>query len=212
MRVFRFLAVALVVLVVSARTDAVVRVVQNAPGGSVEEIYVFRSIRALRVVGSEAAELCRTRVTFTSFAHDTSDLVSATVSANGLVVNPLTEVIGKLVTCIGRTDNPDKFDFYGEGEINGIRFKGGGDCLRDADAPLIDATSVRCHNRATVLNDGYVGGLIVSNTLAPIDGSPTGGLPPGYLGTSVAVVRFWKKRCRLTFKWSRAAGTVSGRR
>ena len=62
-----------------------------------------------------------------------------------------------MVTCTGRTSKPDVFDFYGDGEINVIRFKGGGDCLRDADAPLMGATSVRCDNRATVLNDVYVG-------------------------------------------------------
>jgi hypothetical protein len=191
MSVCRFVTVVFITL--AARSAGMVKA-QNAPLGSVEEVYIFRSIRTVRVVGPEAAELCRSRVEFTSFAHDTSDLVAMTVGPNGLVTEPKVKVIGTLVTCTGRTINPDVFDFYGEGEINGIRFKGGGDCVRYADAPLMGANSVQCRNRATVLNEGYVGGLITSNSLTPTDASPTGTIPPGYLGTSVAVARFWKRR------------------
>ena len=192
MSICRFVTVVLIVLTARARSADLVKA-QNAPLGSVEEVYIFRSIRTVRVVGADAAEFCRSRVAFTSFAHDTFDLVSMNVGPNGLVTGPKVKVIGTLVTCTGRTSNPDVFDFYGEGEINGIRFKGGGDCLRYAEAPLTGATSVRCHNRTTVLNDGYVGGLITSNSLTPMDASPTGTIPQGYVGTSVAVARFWKR-------------------
>jgi len=73
---------------------------QNAPDASAREIYIFRTIRRVRVVGPEAVEFCRTRVAFTSFALDTFDLVSVNVGANSLLIDPLVNVIGKLVTCI----------------------------------------------------------------------------------------------------------------
>src|SRR5215831_6319797 len=104
MSVCRFVTVVLIALAASARSASMVKA-QNAPLGSVEEVYIFRSIRTVRVVGPDAAEFCRSRVAFTSFAKDTSDLVSITVGPNGLVTEPKVKVIGKLVTCTGRTTN-----------------------------------------------------------------------------------------------------------
>ena len=93
MSVCRFVTVVLIALVASARSGGMVNA-QNVPVGSVEEIYIFRSIRTVRVVGPNAAEFCRSRVGFTTFAHDTSDLVSMAIGANGLVTEPKVKVIG----------------------------------------------------------------------------------------------------------------------
>jgi hypothetical protein len=75
--------------------EAVGSGVQNGPDASVEEVYVFRTIRMVRVVGPEAVEFCRSRVAFTASTHDTLDLVSVSVDANGLVadLDQLAEVV-----------------------------------------------------------------------------------------------------------------------
>src|SRR5262245_41783810 len=111
MTVFRFAVVAAILFAEIAAPGVLAIEVQNAaPGTRIEEVYIFRSIRTVRAVGRDAAEFCRSRVAFTSFAYDTSDLVSVAVDANGLVTDPQVKVIGRLMTCSGRTANPDVFD------------------------------------------------------------------------------------------------------
>jgi hypothetical protein len=167
---------------------------QTSPATKLEDVYVFRTILTRRLAGPDAITYCASRVTFTTSANSYFDLVSVgTRAADGLVIDGQLKVIGKLTTCTGPTSSPNVLNFYGEGEIGGVRFKGDGDCARDERAPIGGATSLRCYNRAAVLNEGYSGGLLVSNTIAPPE-FPAGGVAPaGYLATSVAVARFWRK-------------------
>jgi hypothetical protein len=167
---------------------------QSSAATSVEDVYVFRTILTRRLTGPDAVAYCASRVAFTPSANSYLDLVSVgTRAGDGLITQNRLKVIGRLVTCTGTTSNPNVSNFYGEGEIGGVRFRGDGDCTRYEGAPAVGATSLRCYNRAAVLNAGYSGGLLISNTIAPPDFPATGVVPAGYLATSVAVARFWKK-------------------
>jgi hypothetical protein len=167
---------------------------QTSADPKLEDVYVFRTILTRRVTGSEAIAYCGSRVTFTTLTNSYLDLVSVgTRAADGLVTDGQLKIIGKLATCTGPTTNPNVLNFYGEGEIGGVRFKGDGECTRYENPPTGAVTSLSCYNRAAVLTEGYSGGLLISNTIGPPEFPAGGVVPAGYLATSVAVARFWRK-------------------
>lgn len=166
------------------------------PAASVEEIYVFRSIRDSRVPPTEFCSKEKSGVA-KSLAEDQFSLWSiVSEGANGRVVKADAQKIGGMHTCIGPTPNPAVTEFYIDTTLQGHTFRGLGECQVVApDFPEKGLAPVRCSIRLTDVPDGYVGGLVTSNTMFSAT-KPLGvdTDPPGYMQSSVAVLRLWKKR------------------
>jgi hypothetical protein len=86
--------------------------------------------------------------------------------------------------------------FYGEWVLGGLAFKVFGEChLAKTDVPERGLSSIFCTQNVSDLPADYVGGLVTTNTLlnsTHLVGTETE--PPGYVQSSIATVRLWKKR------------------
>jgi hypothetical protein len=162
---------------------------------TLEDIHVVRSLRLSR---AEPGEFCsQARTTFPDAMYEDSFSFAAvtTVSHTGAITEALGAQTGSAHACFGSTSDPAVMNFYAEGELIGLRFTGVGKCttLR-SDFPEPGLRIVHCFLNLNGLKEPYVGGLLTSNTIGSRKPLGVESDPPGYVQSSIATVRLWKRR------------------
>lgn len=162
--------------------------------GSVEAIYMVRSMRESRVTSTKFCE--QTKTGFSATIEDQYTFRStATRPTDGLLINTNVNMIGSLHACSGPTSDPTTFNFYAEGVLGNASFKGTGDCRTLKQGfPEPGILGARCFLELRDLPTGYVGGLLTSNTVFSRNLIGENSDPPGYTQPSIAIVRLWKRR------------------
>jgi len=193
--VFALVLVALAACSLSAQ-DA--QKTQPSASPQVEEIYVLRSVPEALITpptGFCAQERIgfggtrgEGRFTFRS---------TATQAADGRMSNMNVKTIGSIHVCSGApTTDPDIDNWYAEGALGNMPFKGIGKCfVRKHDFPERGVLAFTCFLDLSGLSSGYVGGLLTTNSIFLT--SLTLGLesdPSGYTQNSIATIRLWRKR------------------
>jgi hypothetical protein len=164
-------------------------------GVNKEEIYVIRSVRTSRIPPTDYCAQSRTGFAETLFEDRFAFHTVSTNTKDGLVANAFGAKTGSGNTCFGKTVDPDVLNFYAEGEIAGISFKGRGRCtILKKDFPEAGLNVSTCFLDLGGLQDRYAGGLLTSNTLVSRDVTGDKSDPPGYLQSSIATVRLWRRR------------------
>lgn len=152
---------------------------------AVEEIYLFRSLTERTTQGP--TDFCKAQAPFPSTGENYYTLWSVSGDeATGQVTNVKGKRIGDLHNCTAA--NPDgTLKMFAVGTINGIAFKGVGDQAVAQQTPVVRSNVNRFLLEG--LPAPYVAGVMSSNTvrLTPADS-------PGYVMSSIAVVRLWKRR------------------
>jgi len=162
---------------------------QSAP----ETIIVARSVRESRV--APTAFCAEARVGFGNAQREDSFAFRsiAVRPSDGVVTDASVQTIGELHACVGTTPDPQTINFYAEGVVAGVTFKGRGECfVGPQNVPVDGVWLQRCFLNLSDMNDGYSGGQLTTNTLASrrIFGEESD--PPGYTQTSIATIRMWR--------------------
>jgi hypothetical protein len=111
------------------------------------------------------------------------------------MIDPNVKTIGSIRMCNGPTVDPSVFNFYGEGFLGSMPFRGVGEChggKRDFPERGIGTTS--CFLHLSGLPSQYVGGLLTTNTMWSRKGQGMETDLPGYTQASIATIRLWRKR------------------
>jgi hypothetical protein len=164
-------------------------------GQGVEDIYVVRSVRQSRIPATKFCDQARTGFENLRSEDEYVFRSISTRASDGLVVDASVQTVGRAHACFGPTSDPEIIDFYGEGELGGVSFAGRGDCRPTPDQPESRLTWSRCFLDLTKLPQPYLRGRLTSNTVGSPDsliGEKTD--PPGYVQSSIATVRLWKRR------------------
>ncbi len=169
--------------------------VSTPNGGKREEIYVIRSVRTSRITPSEYCAQSRTGFVDTLFEDRYVFHPVTTRAEDGAVVSTGGKDAASVHACFGKTADPNVFDFYGDGEIVGIRFTGRGKCTSlKTDFPEPGLNLTTCFLDLGGLNAPYAGGLLTTNTLLSRNITGEKSDPPGYIQPSIATVRLWRRR------------------
>ena len=171
----------------------------SAPGGSIpateskEEIYIIRSVRTSRLAPGEFCAQFGTGSAQILFEDQYIFRAVSTRTDDGAVFNALGNKIASAHTCLGKTGDPNIRDFYAEGEIAGMSFRGRGKCtLLKMDFPELGLSIATCFLHLSGLKVPYTGGLLTSNTLVARNTTGEQSDPPRYVQPSIATVRLWK--------------------
>lgn len=162
-----------------------------------EEIYVLRSVRTSRI--SPTTYCGQSRTGFAEALYESRFVFHPVTNdpSHGMVLNAFGEQSGAAHACFGKTVDSDVLNFYAEGEIAGLRFTGKGKCTTvKRDFPEPGLTVVTCFLELGGLKDPYVGGLLTSNTIFSRSLTGETSDPPGYVQSSIATVRLWRKALR----------------
>jgi len=163
-------------------------------GGKAEEIYVFRTTRARHERGPTPA--CA-RAPFPSANEDYYELWSIELrSQNSRIVNARRNGVGSFTACPGQLVVGQPVPMYASGRLADTPWTGIGECTPlKSQPPIRTALAFTCRLDLSGLPESYAGGFLASSTLAPLLGAnqPPDAHVPGYLSTSVVVVRLWKK-------------------
>ncbi len=159
-----------------------------------EEIFVFRTTRTQHHQGGAPA--CAS-APFHPVDNDYYALWSIGLqAADSRVVDTHERAVGGFSACFGPLARDRPLEMYATGSVAHIPWTGSGECLvTKAQPPVRTALAFTCRLALSGLPDAYAGGLVVSSTLAPFISktqSPSAHVP-GYLSTSVVVMRLWKK-------------------
>ena len=162
--------------------------------GKKEEIYVIRSVRTSRITPTEYCAQTQTGFADAVFEDRYVFRPVTTRTEDGAVVSTAGKEIASLHACFGKLTDPNLLNFYGEGEIAGIRFTGRGRCTSlKADAPEPGLNESTCFLDLGGLKDPYKGGLLTTNTLRSRNITGDKSDPPGYVQPSIATVRLWRR-------------------
>src|SRR5215204_1328288 len=167
----------------------------SAPSRSVEDIYVVRSLRLSRTApGTYCAE--RRTGFSTATLEDRYDFKAVTTrAADGRVTSASGPTVGHLHACFGPTSDSLVERFYAEGDVNGVRLTGRGECRTEGrESPEPGITPWRCYLDLTGLPAGFVGGQLTTNTVVSRSALGAVSDPTGYTQPSIATVRLWRKR------------------
>src|SRR5215467_10845053 len=166
----------------------------TSSGNHREEIHVIRSVRTSRITLTEYCAQAQPGLADTLF-EDRYVFHPVTTSADdGAVVSTAGKEIASLHACFGKMADPNLRNFYGEGEIAGIRFAGRGRCTSlKTDAPEPRLNESTCFLDLSGLKAPYTGGLLTTNTLRSRNVTGDKSDPPGYVQPSIATVRLWKR-------------------
>jgi hypothetical protein len=160
-----------------------------------EEIYILRTVRTEHTRGATPA--CAA-APFAVANEDVYEVWSMEQrSSDGRLVQTHKERAGSFRICIGQLAAARPFDIYTVSTIGGTNHNGLGQCsATSAQPPLKTLLALTCVATASDLPPEYAGGSMVTSTLAPVLGrdQPVDAHVPGYLSTSVIVVRLWKKQ------------------
>src|SRR5262249_23396878 len=131
-------------------------------------------------------------------ANNEDQYISRSVSArtsDGLIVDGGVQTVGKIHVCFGPSSDPDVVNFYGEGELGAVAFRGLGECALKRNYPESNLIWSRCFLDLSGLPALYIGGRLTTNSInspKSLIGEKTD--PPGYVQNSIATMRLWKKR------------------
>jgi hypothetical protein len=164
-------------------------------GKGVEDIYVVRSVRESRVQSTSFCDAAKI-----GFANaDSEDQYIfrsiSTRTTDGHVTDASVQTVGTAHACFGPTSDPNALNFYAEGQLGGVSFRGVGDCQNKRNYPEGGLVVSRCFLDLSGLPDSYFGGRLTSNSIVSpnsLIGERTD--PPGYVQSSIATVRLWKRR------------------
>jgi hypothetical protein len=163
-------------------------------GGSAETVYVFRTTRTRQQRGPTPA--CAP-APFPSANEDYYELWSIELRPDdSRVVDAHKSVVGGFTACLGRLAVGQPLRMYATGTVADIPWIGLGECLAlKSQPPVRAAVAFTCRLDLGGLPEAYSGGFLVSSTLAPLLGANQSAAAhvPGYLSTSVVIVRLWKK-------------------
>jgi hypothetical protein len=164
-------------------------------GDDVEDIYVVRSLRLLRVQPTDFCAPSRTGLS----AMDAEDQYNfqSVRTTDGSITDANVATVGSLHACFGPTADRTRFVFYAEGSLGVVSFTGRGECLMvGQDFPEQGLRLFRCFLNLSNLPDSYVGGHLTTNTVTSKQTIGAVSDPPGYVQPSIATIRLWKKRER----------------
>jgi hypothetical protein len=162
--------------------------------GKKEEIYVIRSVRISRITPTEYCAQSQTGFADTVFEDRYVFHPVTTRAEDGAVVSTAGKEIASLHACFGKMTDPNLLNFYGEGEIAGIRFTGKGRCTSlKIDSPEPGLNESTCFLDLGGLRGPYTGGLLTTNTLRSRNITGDKSDPPGYVQPSIATVRLWRR-------------------
>jgi hypothetical protein len=111
------------------------RVNQPGPAAQLEEIYIGRSVRESRVAPTAFCAQARTGFSDAESEDRYTFRSTASRSSDGRIVAANRSTIGNIHACFGPTSDPAVVNFYGEGILGRVTFKGSGECSRKADWP-----------------------------------------------------------------------------
>jgi hypothetical protein len=162
--------------------------------GKKEEIYVIRSVRTSRITPTEYCALSQTGFADTVFEDRYVFHPVTTRAEDGAVVSTAGKETASLHACFGKMTDPNLLNFYGEGEIAGIRFTGRGRCTSlKTNSPEPGLNESTCFLDIGGLKGPYTGGLLTTNTLRSRNIIGDKSDPPGYVQPSIATVRLWRR-------------------
>ena len=168
---------------------------QTAGAQNVETIQVLRSVRLSRATATDYCAQRRTGFPTPTFEDQYDFKAVAVRSTDGLVTNVSGPTVGHGHACFGATADSLTVRFYADGELDGVRFTGHGDCRSAGrDIPEPGITPWRCYLDLTGLSSGFVGGQLTSNTVFSRAAVGDFSDPVGYTQASIATVRLWKRR------------------
>ena len=168
----------------------------------VEDVVVFRSVRVSRVLPPAQNGVCAAAGLLgkTGAADQHFELWSVKTRNNtAMVVDNQKLLVGTMEACTAASATAGVLDFYGTGHLDAsgndpaIDYAGSGTCRsQGANSPVTGITRFVCMLNLTSASAPYVGGQLASNTISSlnINGDETN--PPGYVQSSIAVVRLWK--------------------
>ncbi len=179
---------------VTTRADSPRLAFENEAPGGLEEIYVFRTTRTAHQ--ARPTPECSS-APFQVANSDHYDLWSIGLRArDSRVVETHKRAVGGFDACFTPLVPGRPLQMYANGTVGGIRWTGLGECrVADAQPPARTVVAFNCQLKLTGLPQSYAGGFAVSSTLATHLGkdAPATAHVPGYLSTSVVIIRFWKK-------------------
>jgi hypothetical protein len=159
-----------------------------------EEIYILRTVRKEHTQGATPA--CAA-APFEVANEDVYELWSMEQqSSDGRLLQTHKEQAGSFRICIGPLAAGKPFSIYTVFQIGGKQHTGLGQCsATPGQPPLKTLLGLSCVANASDLPPEYAGGSMISSTLAPVLGrdQPVDAHVPGYLSTSIIVMRLWKK-------------------
>ena len=169
---------------------------QGDPTGGVEDIYIVRSVRESRTFATNFCDPAKTGFSADAGAEDKFTLHStATRASDGLMTNSKAQPVGSLHGCFGATAAPLVFNFYAEGTLGAITFKGRGECVWvKRNHPEEGMTPVRCFLDLFDVSKPYVAGLATSNAVNSFQDLGDVSLPRGYTQVGIFTLRLWKRR------------------
>jgi len=166
---------------------------KNEVKAGIEEIYVFRTTRTDQKRGPTPA--CAA-APFASDNEQDFDLWSIDVRrADSRVVNTHKGGVGAFTACFTAPAQDHSLQMYATGTVARIPWIGVGECIvPKAQPPVRTVAEYTCRLDLRGLPEKYSGGFGVSTTLATLlrDQPPTAHVP-GYVSTSIVVIRLWKK-------------------
>ena len=188
-------SVASVLVVACCATTAAAQGSDSAPRATIEDIYVARSLRESRVMPTRYCAEERIGFGGTSFEDQYTFWSVETRPSDGLITKADQTAIGDVHACFTPTADPLILNFYGEGTLAGISFTAIGECsLAQADEPEPGITFASCSLDFRDLPEGYVGGHLTSSSILSRQPIGTVSDPPGYVQSSIATIRLWKRR------------------
>jgi len=169
---------------------------EASPETSSEDIYILRSIREPAEPTSGGCASSKTGFDpFASDAERTFSFWSISSDSDGHVVNAKVRRVARLRACMGPTSERARQNFYAEIELNGMSFRGSGECTALLlDFPESKLFPVRCQLVLSGLPPPYVGGLLTTNTMTSAAAFGADTEPPGYTQASIATIRLWRKK------------------
>ncbi len=167
--------------------------VQEVRAG-LEEIYVFRTTRTQHHTGTMPA--CAS-ASFRPANTDYYELWSIALRASDSRVTDTHErKVGGFTACLGPLVLNRPLQMLATGYVAHIPWTGAGECLPlQSRPPVRTALAFTCNLSLSGLPPAYAGGFAVSSTLAPFISKtqPATAHVPGYLSTSVVVIRLWRR-------------------
>ncbi len=178
----------------TTRADSPRLAFENEVRGGLEEIFVFRTARTAHHGGP--TPVCAS-APFRVANSDHYDLWSIGLRAgDSRVVQTHERAVGDFNACFAPLVPGHPLQMYASGTVGRIPWTGLGECrVADAQPPARTVVAFSCQLRLSGLPQSYAGGFAVSSTLATHLGkdAPATAHVPGYLSTSVVIIRFWKR-------------------